>query len=312
MKAKKRIDFERALAKRESELLKKKNACNFWKIFSEHHISWMKKLVSKYKEAGDFPLMPMTILPSYYTDIRDREIAVFASLLIKDDGYFDRINAFRKILTDHPFEWFKGRGFVRLSLGSTQNKRTGGVENWKIAKLFDRLWEMCHVTTQTAPNGITVSFVRPIGFQAELMVKAQGCSFFDMLTYILEDCSVGEYFYKIRLLLLILGRSDGFSLNLWTIPQSGIKCPVTSETKGFLKAWMPDYSVIGGFDEAVDIFGMDSPADFYYAYLAWTKFYRLNPKACERYLSIYRGWYDKKDIHMLCEWKKIQPDIVFV
>lgn len=312
MKGKKKDDFEKALANREKYVLKKKNACNFWKIFSKHHISWMKELVSKYKEAGDFPLMPMTILPSYYTDIADREIAVFASLLIKDDGNFDRINAFRKTLTDHPFEWFKERGFIRLSLGSTQNKRTGGVENWKIAKLFDRLWEMCHVTTQNAPNGMTVSFVRSIGFQVELMVKAQHCSFFDMLTYILEDCFVGEYFYRIRLLQVILGRSDGFSLNLWKIPLQDIKCPVTSEIKGFLKLWIPDYSTIGTFDEAVDMFNLDNPGDFFYAYLAWWKLNKLNPRACERYFSIYKGWYIRKDSHFPYEWKRIQPEITFV
>lgn len=312
MKGKKKDDFEKALANREKYVLKKKNACNFWKIFSKHHISWMKELVSKYKEAGDFPLMPMTILPSYYTDIADREIAVFASLLIKDDGNFDRINAFRKTLTDHPFEWFKERGFVRLSLGSTQNKRTGGVENWKIAKLFDRLWEMCHVTTQTAPNGMTVSFVRSIGFQVELMVKAQHCSFFDMLTYILEDCFVGEYFYKIRLLLLVLGLSDGFSLGLWSIPQQDIKCPITREIKKFSKKWMPDYSTIGNFDEAVDMFQLGNHGDLFYAYLAWNELYKRNPKACERYLSIYNRWYMKKDVHVSYEWKRIQPEIKFV
>ena len=312
MKSMRKNDFEKALAKIEKDRLKKKNACNFWEIFSDHHLSWMKELVQKYKEAGDYPLIPMTILPSYYTDDEDKEIAAFASLLIKDDGNFDRVNAFRKILTDHPSEWFKERGFVRLSLGSMQNKKTGGVENWKIAKLFDRLWENCHITTRTAPNGVAKTFMRPIGYQVGIMAEGQCCSYYDILTYILEDCSVGEYLYKIRLLLLVLGLSDGLSFGLWSIPKRDIKSPVTSEIKGFLKAWMPNYSIIGTFDEAVDMFKLGSPGDFFYAYLAWNKLHKLNPKACERYLSIYKGWYVKKDSHFLCEWKRIQPDITFV
>lgn len=310
MKKKEREAIEDALREEELAEARKRTISKFFVAFSKQHVAFLKELVSKYKEAGDFPLMPMTILPSYYTDIEDREIAVFASLLIKDDGNFDRINAFRKILTDHPFEWFRERGFVRLSLGSTQNKRTGGVENWKIAKLFDRLWEMCHVTTQTAPNGMTVSFVRPIGFQVELMVKAHHCSFFDMLTYILEDCFVGEYFYRIRLLQVILGRSDGFSLNLWKIPLQDIKCPVTSEIKGFLKTWFPNYSLAGGIDYAIDLFGFNSAGDFYYAFLAWKRLCGKDPKGCSRYATIYQKWYSEGNIQMPHKWKLVQPNFI--
>lgn len=311
MNRKTRIDLERAMAKRESELLKRKNACNYWTAFSTHHLSWMKELVSKYKESGEYPPMPMLVLPSYYPDVRDKEVAVFASLLIKDDGNFDRINDIRKMITANPFDWFKERGFVRLSLGKAQNRRTGGVENWKIAKLFDRLWEICHITTADTPVGTTISFVRPIGFQVELMAKAQDCSFCDVLTQILQGCPVVGLLYKIRLLLLILGRFGGFSINLWTVPPDEIKSPHTGKSEDFLKLWMPDYIVTGGFDEAVGMFALDNPGDFFYACLAWEKLCKLYPKACERYLSIYKGWYKRKDLFTPHEWKRIQPDISF-
>ena len=74
--------------------------------------------------------MTINTLPSYYTDTRDKEIAVFAGLLISEmetNGRttFDKVSTFRKMLGESPWEWFVQRQFVSLSIGKNLHKRTG-------------------------------------------------------------------------------------------------------------------------------------------------------------------------------------------
>lgn len=297
--------FERALRLEEREKVRKRNLTDYFLDFSKYHRTWLQELADKYKAKGEFPMFPMVILPSYYKDSLDKEIAVFAALLINENGEFWRVQAFREMLGDNPWEWFQNREFVKLSLGSVLDKRTGGVENWKIARLFDRLWHHCHICNAE------IEFVRPIGVEVELIEKAQMCSYFDVLTSMVEDCCVGQYFYKLRLLLMVLGTSGGFGLDIWKIPNNELLSPHAFGIRDFIKTWFPDYRRIGHVDDAVRLFGFERDCDFLYAFLAYKELQKTNPRVCGEYATTYLRWYDagiKKAEYL---WKGILPKIPF-
>jgi len=304
MKARK---LDRAVQLQELSELRKKNVGEYFVNFTRHHRPWLQELAQKYKERGDFPLMPMVLLPSYYDSIQDKEIAVFAGLLISDGetiGHttFDKVAAFRKMLGDSPWEWFTERKFVGLSIGRNQNKRTGCVENWKIAKLMDRLWQECFGETEIH---------RTLEVVVADIAKTQHCSYFDVLTYLLEDCSVGNYEYKLRLLLQILVCSDGFSLGLWSVDPSVLKCPLTHDLRLFVETWFPDYRRYGSVDDAIRLFGFERECDFFYAYLGYKELQKRNPKGCSIYATRYRSWYECGFNAKPYRWRKIMPNIPF-
>lgn len=303
MKARK---LERAVMLQEQSALRKRNIGEYFVDFTKHHRPWLKELAQKYKERGEFPLLPMVILPSYYEDARDKEVAVFAGLLISDGetighSTFDKVSAFKRLLGDSPWDWFAERKFVGLSLGKNLHKRTGGVENWKIAKLMDRLWQEC--CSETATHRTLEDVVAGIA-------RAQHCSYFDVLTYLLEDCSVGNYEYKLRLLLQILVCSDGFSLGLWSVDPSVLKCPLTHDLRLFVETWFPDYRRYGSVDDAISLFGVGE-TDFFYAWLGYKELQKRNPKGCSIYATRYRSWYECGFNAKPYRWRKIMPNIPF-
>jgi hypothetical protein len=266
------------------EKIRQKNIRDYFLQYSQAVRPWLIELAEKYKAKGEFPLMPIQILPSYYTDVRDKEIAAFVALLIPEtDNVLKNIGEFRLMLGESPWEWFKNRGFVRLGIGKVQDKRTGGVFNWKIAKMMDRLWgEGC---------GITATYTA-FGQAIKKFAERHRCSYFDVQTYIFEDCGVGYYEYKLRLFLLILSTSDGFGLGLWSVDQSELKCPHTSDLRTFVSTWFPDYRRFGSIDDAIHEFGFERDCDFFYCYLGYKELQKRNPKACSEFATTYLKWYE--------------------
>lgn len=309
MRQKKKKEKELHLA--EISAVRKKNVGDYFLNTSRWHREWLKALAERYKERGEFPVMALTLLPSYYDSIQDKEVAAFAALLFNDgENTLERVSSFRKMFGKSPWEWFELRKFVSLSLGRNRNKQTGGIHNWKIANLFGRLWNECHVVTYEIPSEkIKQTFVRPIGVQVDLIAKAQHCSYFDVLTYLMEDGCVGHYFYKLRLLLQILACSDGFSCGLWIVDPSELRCPLTHDLRVFLQTWFPDYRTFGSIDDAIRLFGFERDCDFFYAYLGYKELQKRNPKRCSecttKYLSWYEGGYRKKPY----QWRAILPEI---
>ena len=307
MKARK---LDRAVQLQELSALRKKNVEEYFVRFTRHHRPWLKELAQKYKERGEFPLIPMVILPSYYESKQDKEIAAFATLLISDGettGHttYDKVAAFMKMLGKSPWDWFEKREFVSLSLGKYQHGRTGGIENWKIARLMNKLWEEhFDKTTKPAEN---------IGQTIKLIADIQHCSYFDVLTYMLEDCGIGDYFYKLRLLLMVLCSGDGFGLSLWQKhdAQETLRCPLTHDLRLFLQTWFPNYRRYGSVDEAISLFGFDRGSDFFYAYLGYKELQKRNPKGCSLYATRYQSWYDCGFNAKPCRWHGIMPEISF-
>ena len=309
MRQKKKKERELRLA--EISAVRKKNVGDYFLNTSRWHREWLKALAERYKARGEFPVMVLTLLPSYYDSIQDKEVAIFAALLFNDgENTLERVSAFRQMFGKSPWEWFEQRKFVGLSLGRNRNKQTGGIHNWKIANLFGRLWNECHIVTYEIPSEkIKQTFVQPIGVQVDLIAKTQRCSYFDVLTYMLEDCSVGNYFYKLRLFLQILACSDGFSLGLWSVDTSELKCPLTHDLRVFLQTWFPDYRTFGSIDDAIRLFGFERDCDFFYAYLGYKELQKRNPKRCSEYATKYMSWYEGGYRKKPYQWRAILPEI---
>jgi len=313
MRRKKKNERELRLA--EISAVRKKNVGDYFLNTSRWHREWLKALAERYKERGEFPVMALTLLPSYYDSIQDKEVAAFAALLFNDgENTLERVSSFRKMLGKSPWEWFEQRKFVGLSLGRNQNKQTGGIQNWKIANLFGRLWDECHVVTYEIPSEqIKQTFVRPLGVQVDLIARAQRCSYFDVLTYMLEDGCVGNYFYKLRLLLIVLCSGDGFGLSLWQNhnAQDTLRCPLTTEIRQFVETWFPDYRRYGSVDDAIRLFGFERDCDFFYAWLGYRELQKRNPWGCRLYATKYTDWYAggiRKKPH---QWREVMPGIEF-
>lgn len=247
---------------------------------------------------------------SWHHDVWDKEIALFAALLIKEDAEFEQIREFRELIGDKPWEWFEKREFVRLGIGRVQDRRTGGVMNWKIAKLMDRLWDKCLILSGEIPAiGCKKTFIRPIGFEIDLIAKAQQCSYFAVLTYLVEDCCVGNYDYKLRLLLMIAAVSDGFGLGLWSVDPSELKSPLTTDLRTFLATFFPDYKRYGNSDDAINLFGFDRDCDFFYCYLAYKELQKKKPKECSEFATTYIRWYSLAARKKPYQFREVLPEI---
>ena len=305
----KRLD--RAMRLQERAILRKRNIEEYFVNFTRHHRPWLHELARKYKERGEFPLMAMTLLPSYYGRGDDKEVAVFAALLMNDGpNTFEHVSEFRELLGVSPWAWFEQRRFVELSLGKNQNGRTGGVENWKIARLFDKLWHVCNISTGKSPLGVDL---RPIGAQVKAISTIHDFSSSDALVYMLEGCGIVNYDYKLRLLLQICGCIDGFSFGLWLtdIDQNKLKCPLNGGVRQFLQTWFPDYRRYGSIDEAIRLFGFERDCDFFYAYLGYKELQKRNPNGCSLYATRFQSWYECGFKAKPCRWRAIMPEINF-
>ena len=304
---------EKERQKQERAEIRSRNIGKYFRDFAKHHLDWLHKLTERYKARADFPMIPMAVLPSYYTDKKDREIAAFATLLLKDDASFEQIQELHELLGDSPWEWFRKREFVHLSVGRTQDRRTGGISNWKIANLFNRLWELVRESPEVlCLHGIRIpDEYMPVLTIVDRISKETRCDYFYGLTYLVEDCCVGNYFYNLRLFLLVLGSSDGFGIGLWDIDPLEIKSPLTSDLRTFIRTWFPDQKRYGSLDDAIRLFGFERDSDFFYAVLAYKELQRRNPKGCSRYATAYQRWYSDCTKRKPHKWREIQPEIEF-
>lgn len=282
--------------------VRKKFIADYFLNISRFHRPWLVELAERYKARGEFPAIPLLILPSYYSDSRDIEVAAFASLLIDEgDDALVHISEFREMLGESPWEWFEKRRFVHLSIGQSSSAKTGGVTNRKIARLFDRIWGECR----------TDSGVQAIGATAVAVCTDMRCEMLDAIYFLTDGCGIDDVAYRIRLLLLLLSASDGFSLGLWGIGQEELKCPLTRDLRMFLRTWFPDYMRYGGADEAIRLFGFGRNCDFFYAYLGYKELQARHPRECSEKATRYLSWYTNGTYVKPYCWRRILPQIDF-
>ena len=257
--------------------IKKAAITKFFMNFTQWHRPFIQELADRYKERGIYPFMPIYALPAMYQDRRDAEVAGYASLLVKDDEKRgERIEDIRHMLGESPWEWFEQRKFVLLSVGSEQEKRTAGIVNWRIAELFDKL-------------------------HGKVMMHR-----INLLRFLVDG-------WKARLLLMVLGTSDGMGLGVIHLPECRILCPDSPEVVKFARLWLPElWKTDGGFtfDEAVRMYGLKRDVDFFYAYLGWQELCRRKPKECKRYLTLYQKRYDEGNMLGEKYWVKGRDSIV--
>lgn len=271
--------------KQQEREVRKKNTRNFWMAFTKFFRPWLHELTRRYKEKGEFPVMACWLLPSYYTDDKDIEIAAYASLLIRDsERQMEYIGDFRAMFGDSPWRFFRDRAFVSLGIGRSMLERTGGVSNAKVAEYFSMLYDNWRVREDNLLQMMTDFFGEDRG-----LIKA-------------------------RLLRLVLVASDGFSLGLWSVTPPDLKCPPTDDVKAFLREFVPEYGVRGRggglftFDEAVSLFGFERDCDFFYAVLAYKELQRRNPKGCSRLVTVYQKRYKEGNLVESRYWLPDKPE----
>ena len=264
----KRKELER---KRRSEMMKhvrRKNRGNFWLSFSQYLRPWLKQLTARYKERGEFAVFAAWLLPSYYQNPDDVEVAALVAMLIKDDDkVLEHTEEFRQLIGESPFEWFINRRFIPLSIGHEQLRTTGGVLNGKIAEylnLFHYQWLNRKVVV--------------VDIFSHIFCKSK--------------CDT-----KISLLYLVLASSDGFGKGVWNIDKRQLRCPMTASALSLMKTFWPDYLSYGSFDDAVGLFGFEYDSDFFYAALAYERLQKERPAECRRLSTLYQKRY--KDVNLL-------------
>lgn len=293
MNEKEKILYRARLAERRQ--VRKKVTTDFFRCFSSLHRSWLKELVAWYKAKGEFPLFP-TFIADYYADPKDKEIALFTTLLMSDnDRIYEQVQDMRSLITDRPYKWFKERGFVSLSLGANQQKALVGnrlCRYWKIAHLMNCLY------------GLADGAKGQGTFEKHFTDGAKDS--LDELKRL--ELHIGDY--RLRFLSLVLRTSDGFGAGLWDSCQPNVRCPLTENVREFLTMWFPDYRTSGlTEDEAVSQFGMEMDCDFFYAMLAWKELCRKKPKECKIYARKYRTWYDLGREKRKGRWLGVIPEI---
>lgn len=281
-----KLEEEKRMKKEHDMEIRRRNVAMFFRNFTEYFLPWLHELTRRYKERGEFPVMACWLLPSYYTYDLDIEIAAYCALLIKDDEkVMERVGAFRELLTDRPFEWFRARGFVPLSIGESREKlSTGGVKNYGIAVYLSDLYDNWRKREQMMPEILSNRF---------------------------DEDHVQE---RLATLRLVLGTSDGFGQGVCAVAPQDLRCPLRRETNRLLKTFMPDYVKMHDKEEAIRLFGFEHDHDFFYAALAWQELSQRDPYGCHRLATVYNKRYSESNILDRRYWdgsRKIFPEITF-
>lgn len=260
--------------------------------FAKEHIEWMKELKDKFLSLNDFDVMPH-ILADYYADLRDKEIALLASLLITTgEPCIRRVMRFHKLLGDHPWEWFKNRQFSNM-------KEVVIGERLNIFSFFDAWWCECFKYQ-------TCNSIKECLFKCSEKYRKQPL---DMMVSI---CEKNRRLSRVRfaLILLVCSDAEGLGQGLWGIPRDLVRIPIVGKLTSFLQTWIPDYKRYSVSDGCPALFDMDS-IDFYYCYLAYERLKHMRPKECSAYATFYRRRYDSKEYTSQSTWQNNQPKIDF-
>lgn len=248
----------------ESKLLRRQSKMRNLKDFFVQSIRyiqpWFVSITEEYKRDGTAPMCPIVMLPSFYEDKRDKEIAAYIGMILPLDAGMDRVQAFRDLMGESPSRWFQNQDFMRLMAGSIQEERTGGVKNWQIAELMNRLYEKCH-------GGTSFQMCEVV---ENVIMKKFHCLYDTAFDYLTDRCALGDdYQYKIRLLMLVLFTFDGIGQGVWSVAPGGLRCPVNEDVKAFLKTFFPSYRQAGDIDDVIRLFGFERESDLWYTALAY-------------------------------------------
>lgn len=251
---KKRLEMERAI--------RSNSISQHWVYATKYIRPWLHELSKRYKDRGEFPPYAVRLLPLYYTEPRDKEVAVLASILINERGNVaSRVADFRMMLGDSPYDWLRSRAYTNLGLGNKMDLMTGKCVNRRIAEYFDLLHDNWAERQEKLPMIIKSVFQKQFCYE------------------------------RLNTLRLVLGAPDGLGLDLWATMPPGPQCPLTSDAKTLLVSFFPDYRRYGTPDEAIRLFGFDRDSDFLYAALAWKELCVSKTSQCLRLIKSFQAKY---------------------
>lgn len=229
--------------------------------------------------------MGVWLLPSYYTDPEDVKIAAMVGLLMaKDSLLIEHVSELQTLIGEHPYEWFMNRGFVSLGFGASRNKRTGGINNGKLAEYLSYIYD----SWETIESSMQNILVRVVGF---------------------DMCH-----YNLNLLRLVLGTSDGFGRGVWAIVPSELKSPHGAAVNALVKTFFHNYTKCLDIDEAIHLFGFKKDSDFFYAALAYEEFRKKHPAEAKRLATVFHKRYVEGNYLSARYWggsKGILPKFAF-
>lgn len=275
----------------------------FFLEFSASHSEWLRELVSKYKERGEYPIIPTQII-EYYPEKSDKEIAIFSAFCMnwENGNELEQIASLRRIMGAHPAKWFADREYTSLSIGREMNNTIDGYAEgryWKIAKVFDMLFELSF-------DG------RGVRYPSDVFKKE---SFEEFCDEISSFCKIKDMEYKRGVVEVILRSSDGLGRNLWPTVPRNIKCPRSDALSVYMRTWFPYWrSRMWTWDEAIGLFGLEHDYDFFYAFLAHKELEKRNPEGCKKYLQRYQSRWKQQQLFSRKYWlgsQRIAPEINF-
>lgn len=293
--------IEKLLYQRQKKAIRKANRIQYFHwIADKYHLPWIHEMVKRYKELGEYPLIPCRELAMRYSDNRDREIAAFMGFAIRYDGDYSVISEAMEELGERPWEWFVNRGFVRLSMGDMQDGKTCGQTNWKIAQMFHNLHKV-YAHSECATLG-----------EAVLTICKQTLTPLDQyLEKMFENCKLNHKDDELHTLILVLSPADGIGLSMWTISQPDIRCPLTKDVRAFLGYWWPRWWVYVTINECPGCFGL-SDGDLYVASVAYARLREKYPAECAYYEARYANSFANGTMPDYRGWNKCQRPIEFV
>lgn len=283
--------------------IKRKNSITFIKEFQRDHRGWMQRLADAYKERGRFGIHLFSIA-DHYSDPEDKEVALFASLLLADnDSLLLQQQELYNILGDSPYKNFLlNRRFVELSRGDSQTKLIP--KTWtqyhEISNLFSIIYDI--VDEYGSMENYLHEFLRFNPFTDPFVA----------LAHTLRFVKVSKRKYKLNLLLLIMAGKDGMGLGKWQFPGYRLLCPEGKEIIEFLELWFPDFWSSGlSFDKAVEAMGLQEPTDLYYAYRGFEALKAVNAVEVRQYCRRYSKHYNDRKTDRLYDLRNMQPKIFF-
>lgn len=302
--------YRLAVQKMQNSQIRRKNVADYFLNESKLHREWLHELAEAYKQKKDFPMIPIVTLAQHYVDFRDREVAAFAGMMLKTVCPYEHIQAINQMFQDKPWEWFRNRCFVGLSLGDQQNQTTAGVTNWRWAQFFQQLYDACFTPYSSEFTPAKYRWVRSLSQTFSLMKRDNDCNSYQVLSDMVGSSIPFDQTYYFRILLMLFGTDDGFGFgHEWCIPDEDLKCPIVPEIRLFAKTWFPNYNQFGTLDEAISLFGFKRDCDFLYAYLGYQRLLKKNWDGCRYYEKRYLRWYERGSKIRRYEWSQIRPEI---
>lgn len=271
--------------------------------FARFHFKWLRELVAAYKERGIYPVYPTQII-EYYPDERDKIVAIFSVFVMSwnNDKELEQIASMRELIGDHPWQWFEKREFVTLSVGRNQDKHINGYKYglyWKIAKVYDLLWDECH-----QGNSVHIP--------SEVLTPKRFDKFCEKIEKV---CELQHMDWKKSIVELVLMTDDGIGRDLWHPRRRVPRCPYSLAMAKYMKIWFPDWGTyLWKWDEAVKLFALEKPYDFFYAWLAHQELAKFNPLGCKQYATRYKSRWDyglQSSSHDWLYGRSRQPEIKF-